>query len=159
MRSVTTVKLLRLCIAIIRDNSSWSIQQQSTAFSWRRSVYVDWNVESLTTGSFQNQHYSKEIFLWCYRNLSPPCTFNYLLNNYCRFHLWTSVVWYQPLVSTCLVPTYSSFTTHGFNYLLTNYFRCHLWNSVVWYQPFGVSRSIENGSALVSISERMIAKL
>ncbi len=43
----------------------------------RRSKHTDRNVESLTTGSFQNLHNSKKISTWCYRKpyffILPPC--------------------------------------------------------------------------------------
>ena len=39
--------------------------------SWRQSEPTDRNVELSTTGSPQNQHYSKEINTWCYNTAKP----------------------------------------------------------------------------------------
>ena len=60
-------------------------------FSWNDKRYTDRNIELSTDGSFQNQHYSREIDRWCYGKPDYPKSLdvlNFMFVIFLQLWLW-----------------------------------------------------------------------
>ena len=54
-------------VLVLRRTGGWQLFDQYALIVFRRiRTYWSKHTELSTTDSFQNQHYSKEIFTWCY---------------------------------------------------------------------------------------------